>query len=152
MMTVLMHGSLMAADSSAVELEIHLGASEPGELRAATADAPVAQPMTVLSAKPGIQMPARQRAPQLSEDHLVVSAFDAEGREIYRQIILDPRLVRAELTDSGELGGAREYYLDEVMFSVILPEDPRIAEIRLLKPEWTGSAFLLNPVASAAMP
>jgi hypothetical protein len=141
------------ADDAAVELSIQLRASPAADQwQSASVDATDTHTMDVLSSEPAASLPGRQRAPELSEDQLVVVAVDDAGNEIYRQIIIDPRLVRGELTESGELGDRTEFYLDEVQFAVTLPDDPRITELRLFKPEWNGAEFLLNPLASSAVP
>jgi len=152
-------GAMVLAADPSQELQIQLSPSPTAfEANASAVDGsantspPSTQQMDVLSSKQTNQPSARQRAPQVSENHLIVLAVNASGEELYREIILDPRLIRSELTGDDELGDKTEFYLDEVLFSLTLPDDADIAEIRLLKPRWTGSEFISDLVASARVP
>ena len=94
----------------------------------------------------------RERNPELSANHIVVAAADAAGRELFRRIILDPRLLRAEVLDaSGQLRTDTLHYAT-VDFSVALPADPAIAGLVLYEPRWTGQAWRLDPIARIPLP
>jgi hypothetical protein len=95
----------------------------------------------------------RQRDPRLGPDRLVVVAVDASGRELDRQVIADPSLVRIEAPDGrGELQGGATVRQPSVEFTLQIPDDPAVAEIRLFRPRWTGSGFTLDPVGSTRVP
>jgi hypothetical protein len=97
--------------------------------------------------------PARQRDPQLSEDDLVIVAVSPQGTDLGWQVVKDPSFVRAETpTASGELQH-QTLRRPEASFIVTLPEQGSgIAELRLLKPRWTGTAFVLDPIGSVTVP
>jgi hypothetical protein len=106
----------------------------------------------VLERRPAGPRP-RQRDPRVAEGQLVVVAVDAAGREVDRQVIPDPRLVRVEVADEdGRLEHHGTVVRDEVEFSVQVPDDREVAEIRLYQPRWTGTRFALDPVGSATVP
>jgi len=97
--------------------------------------------------------PVRQRDPQLSEDDLVIVAVSPQGADLGWQVIKDPSFVRAETpTASGELQH-QTLRRPEASFLVTLPgRGEGIAELRLLKPRWNGTAFILDPLGAVAIP
>jgi hypothetical protein len=89
--------------------------------------------------------PPKQRNPELSSDQLLVVAFDAKEKEIARIIIPDPRLIRAETFSlSGEIITSREYYRESTNFTLILPDNPSISNLKFYHPYWTGTEFILQ--------
>ena len=89
--------------------------------------------------------PQRQRGREIGRDQLAVIALSSDGREIWRTLLPDPRLLRAEVTDdAGKFVASRLFYRKMVEFSVVVPEDPEIAEIVVLETQWTGAAFDLR--------
>lgn len=86
----------------------------------------------------------RQRNPELSSEQIVVVAVDAQGLEIDRQLIPDPRVLRGEGPGpSGELSGVVLHHAKTELL-ITLPDDPAITELRLYHPRWTGTAFVLD--------
>jgi hypothetical protein len=86
----------------------------------------------------------RQRNPELSSDHLVVEAMNGLGETVDKQLIRDPRVLRAEVPGrTGELGG-RALRRADPEFLLALPDDPAITEVRVYQPRWTGSAYSLD--------
>lgn len=86
----------------------------------------------------------RQRDPQLSQDYLVIIAVDAQGQEVCRSAIPDPRTVRAEFTGpTGELRGEVLHRASTELL-ILLPDDPSIVEVRVYLPRWTGTEFVLD--------
>lgn len=117
------------------------------------AQPPPANRVTVLEKRrvPG-SLP-RQRNPELSSSHLVVIGMDALKQEVVQVIVNDPRLIRLETTTStGKLTPSEIIYQSEVEFSIALPDDPRIRNIRLYHPIWTGSEYNLELVGEAQLP
>jgi len=93
----------------------------------------------------------RERHPELSEDHLVVMAVDGRGDEIFRTIVPDPRLLRAETADpSGQLTNVL-FYRVNIDFWITLPNDPDLEKVMIFQPQWTGTAFNLVPVGEARL-
>jgi hypothetical protein len=84
----------------------------------------------------------RQRNPQVSAEQIIILAVTAEGTEIDGQLIPDPRILRAEQpSPEGELRGEVLHHVNtELLISI--PDDPRIVELRLYKPTWTGTTFI----------
>lgn len=96
--------------------------------------------------------PPRQRHPELSSEQLVIVAFDAEGREITRVVIADPRLIRAEtLGPSGELT-SKIFYRESAEFTIVLPDDPNITTLKIYHPYWTGIEFVLKHIGETQLP
>ena len=147
---------ISAPSSAAVEMTIHWNvtfappAADPQPVANA---GPPRNDFEVTASRAVAHMPTRQRDPQLSEDDLVVVAVDAQGKEIAWQVVKDPSLVRAETPSaSGELEH-RLLRRPEASFTVTLPQPTTgIVELRLYKPRWTGSAFVIDAVGSVVIP
>lgn len=94
----------------------------------------------------------RRRGTDLSSNHVVVIATNAQGEELHRDVIPDPRLLRAEGPGpSGELTG-EVLYRASTEFLVSFPDDPAITEIRLYHPRWTGRVFELDQLVAIRLP
>lgn len=92
----------------------------------------------------------KQRSAELSPTHVVVVAFDAEGRMRWCGLVADPRLLRAEVPGpDGELTG-QVIYRESAEFVVSYPDDESIKEIRLYHPDWDGQQFSLELVGAVA--
>jgi hypothetical protein len=95
---------------------------------------------------------SRRRGLELSADQLVISGVDASGREVYRNAMPDPRILRAESpSPTGELTGEVLYHAD-TEFLIEVPDDPSITEVKLYHPRWTGTAFTLDLVVAIPLP
>ena len=104
--------------------------------------------LTLLSAdrRPG-SLP-RERSLDLSPNQLLAIGIDEKQSLRWWKPMLDPRLVRAEVSnDKGELS-SEELYLTKVEFWISIPDDPSIKEVRLYQPRWTGKEFQLEPVTA----
>jgi hypothetical protein len=107
-----------------------------------------ANPLKLLDRRPAEGSLPRQRHPQLSEDQVLVQAFNAGGALVDSHLIPDPRLVRAEFAGpTGELTGEVLNRLDPE-FLITLPDLPGLVELRLFKPRWTGTAFALDLIGT----
>jgi len=93
----------------------------------------------------------RQRRPELSEDLLVVIAFNVRGEEIYRTSQIDPRLLRAETADETGRLTSTLLYNESVDFWVALPDDPDLDKAVFFHPQWTGTFFNLVPVGEVRL-
>ena len=145
-----------APTAAAVEMTIHWNvtfAAASTDPQPTAAAGPPRDDFEVTARRLVAHMPARQRDPQLSEDDLVIVAVDAQGVEIAWQVVKDPSLVRAETpTPSGELEH-RILRRADASFIVTLPQrSPAIATLRLYKPRWTGSAYVLDAVGTVTIP
>ncbi len=86
----------------------------------------------------------RERNPQLSSDQIVVVAVDGEGKEIDRHLIRDPRILRGEFPGpTGQIKGTVLHHAT-AEFLITLPDDPRITDLWLYHPRWTGTAYVLD--------
>ena len=95
----------------------------------------------------------RQRNPQLSSRHLMLIGFDAMEKEVTRQMIVDPRLIRAEIFDnSGEIERSVVIYRNDVEFSIVVPQSPRIRKLKIYHPRWTGDAYNLEIIGETSLP
>lgn len=139
---------------SAKEFRIHIGppTGEP------MAPAPFAEILpkdnrfTVIEWRQIPGPPPRQRSYELSSEQIVIIAFDAQEQEITRVVITDPRLIRAETVDtSGDLT-TKIIYRNTADFTVVLPDDPNIKELRIYHPHWTGTEFILELIGEIQLP
>lgn len=90
----------------------------------------------------------RERSFELSTNQILVIGVDGKQNLRSWKLMLDPRLVRAEVPNAnGELSG-EELYLANVEFWIAIPDDPAIKEVRLFQPRWTGKEFQLEPVTA----
>jgi hypothetical protein len=93
----------------------------------------------------------RQRDPELSENHLLVRAVNAGGEIIDTQLLLDPRVIRAEAPGpSGDLRG-ETLHLTSPEFLLTLPDGADVSELRVYHPRWTGTAFLLDLLGTISL-
>ncbi|MGB7934200.1 MAG: hypothetical protein WCH04_18645 [Gammaproteobacteria bacterium] len=113
---------------------------------------PATQTVTLIGEKRVPRPPPRQRNPKLSPDQLVVVGLDSKGQELSRTLVPDPRLIRAETLDPSDRLVSGQMYLENVNFSVVLPEDSALEEIRLYHPIWTGTKFDLELIGEIALP
>jgi hypothetical protein len=111
-----------------------------------------ASDVTVLNRRRGIGPLPQERDPQLSDDRLVVISTDATGRELDWRIVMDPRLVRAEVPDAqGRLSG-RRFQRTEVNLLVDVPNNPDIVRLRIYAPQLTNDGYVLNLLATVDVP
>jgi hypothetical protein len=86
----------------------------------------------------------RQRDPQLSENHLLVRTVNAGGEIVDTQLILDPRVIRAEAPGpSGELK-SETLHRASPDFLLTIPDEAAVRELRIYHPRWTGTSFALD--------
>ena len=94
----------------------------------------------------------RQRNVELSSQHLIVSGLDENGQEIARVVVIDPRLIRAEIFDSsGEIVSNEFIYKENVEFSLVFTEDPRLRRLKFYHPTWTGTKFILELIGETQL-
>jgi hypothetical protein len=91
----------------------------------------------------------RERDPQLSADRLVVIAVDSSGATVDWRIVADPTVLRAEHPDATGLLSGRTLLQPAADFIVPLAGASRISEIRIYKPRWTGTEFVLEPLGAS---
>jgi hypothetical protein len=94
----------------------------------------------------------RQRAPELSEEQVLVVGTDRRGTPRDGSLIPDPGLLRAEAPgpDGALTGETRR--LAGTEFLVIMPADPEIVTLRFYRPRWTGALFALELLGTADFP
>ena len=82
---------------------------------------------------------------------LVVLGLDAQGNEIARGAIVDPRVVRHESLDAnGHYRSRREFLRRHAQFSVVLPDDARITALEIAESGPHGGA--LRTLARVVVP
>jgi hypothetical protein len=86
--------------------------------------------------QPGL--PSQQRNPEISDDHIIISAVDAEKKEVFRVNQIDPRLIRAEWEESPGILTTNNFYLNEVNFGIALPNNHNIKNLEIYQVRWTG--------------
>ena len=136
---------------SAKEYCIHL--ASPGDESALTlAEKPMPVKVTATLERHIPKSPRRQRSPELSSTQLVIIAYDMQEHEVTRVFIPDPRLIRAEtVSPSGELE-TQNLYRKNVDFTIVIPDDPNIKELKMFHPHWTGKDFILELIGETQLP
>jgi hypothetical protein len=106
--------------------------------------------LSVLAASSKSGALQQQRSLDLSTNQILTVAVDADNNLHWWRLMLDPRLVRAEVPDAkGELR-SQELFLTDVEFSVDLPDDASITEVQLYRLIWNGHEFQLELVSRFA--
>ncbi|CAM2068339.1 Fibronectin type III domain-containing protein [Sulfidibacter corallicola] len=84
----------------------------------------------------------------ISEAELVVVAVDAEGREIHRQVVADPNLVRGELFDpqTGAFVTRRTVTRTGGQLTLVLPDEESLDHLVVYRPRFEGDAYQLEHV------
>jgi len=142
-----------AGDSSGTELTVRRG--DPGSAGpgAVTPDdgRTVAGRFELVSQRAVNGLPSLERDPQLSEDQLVIFGIGANGVEEGWQLVRDPGIVRAETTSpSGVLSG-QLLRRTNATFVVTIPAPSTLQELRIYKPRWTGTSFVLDPAGTLTL-
>ncbi len=145
--------SILAEKSKGVKVSMHLGASTDSSLskRLVKHPSPVNR-VIVTEHRSVYESPLRQRNPELSSQQLVLNALDSNGKEVAQIIIDDPRLVRAQTVNpAGEIT-CEVLYQEGVDFSVVLPDEPDLTELKIYQPHWTGTTYKLELIGKALLP
>ena len=90
----------------------------------------------------------RRQPRRLSNDHLVIAGLTRSGVEVWRQTLIDPRLIRAELPDKNGRLSSATYFRSEATFSIALPIGREIGQLKIMKPRWTGTTFAFDEIGS----
>jgi hypothetical protein len=100
-------------------------------------------------------MPARRitwqsmrnrRFPELTSRHIIIIARNKQGEEINPSVLLDPRLLRAEIfsPESGQIVASDQNHDENVDFIVDFADEAGIDKIQFYHPRWTGTVFTLE--------
>jgi len=92
----------------------------------------------------------RYRSAELSPDQMLVVALDGKGAVRWWRLMIDPRLVRAEVGEPTEMR-SENYYLARVDFIIECPDDPVLTELRFYRPVWNGEMFHLELLGSSPL-
>lgn len=92
----------------------------------------------------------RQRSMELSTDHVLVVALDESEAVRWWRLMIDPRLVRAEVGRNDAMQ-SENLYLAKVDFIVECPDDPALQQLRFFRPIWNGESFQLEPLGTAPL-
>lgn len=108
----------------------------------------------ILKRRKTTQTVRRKRYPELSSKHIVIIARNKKGEEIDQSVLLDPRLIRAEIfsPESGQIVHSGKIYRADVDFIVDLPDDDGIDRIEFYHPRWTGTEFELELIGETQLP
>ena len=90
---------------------------------------------------------ARLRSLDLAPDTLLAVAVDAQKKLRSWAVIPDPRIIRAESPGPDGVLRGRILTVDQPEFSITIPNDSSIVEVRLFEPRWTGREFVLTHIA-----
>lgn len=156
LLVLLLTGPAKAGDTEMSRvIELHLSSTSPSSV-AKNHLSPAPPPdnaVTVLSQKRVQGAPPTERNPELSRQHLVVVGLNAQGQEISRTVMLDPRILRAETVDlSGKLTNPELLYRSDVTFSIAVPDDPGVIGVKVYQPRWTGTEYALDLIGEVKLP
>ena len=132
------------------------GAAKTGEPSQSTSNltntvlGPVAADARVVGSERRAERPSTRRPIQYSTDHLVIIGLSADGSELTRTAVIDPRLVRSEAMFGGDWSATNNLYRQSVEFSLAI-DDPAVVAIKILRPVWNGSEWFLEPMAEALL-
>ena len=109
--------------------------------------------VNILKRRKNSQSMRNKRFPELSSKHIVIIARNKKGEEINQSVLLDPRLIRAEIfsPESGKILVSDHIYRQDVDFIVDLPDDAGIDKIQFYHPRWTGTAFELELIGETQL-
>lgn len=117
---------------------------------------PFARNTAVVGRRGVNEPPARRRSLELAADQIFLAGLDARGQLRSWSVTADPRRLRAETFDeqghpvrasSGALTDGTGYRA-LVTFSVDMPDDQALSELRIYETRWSGTEFELKPVAT----
>lgn len=92
----------------------------------------------------------RERRPELSADRLVVISVDSAGRELDWRLVINPRLVRAEVPGpDGRLSGGTFESPADLQFAI--PDLPQIESVDIYQPVWTADGYVLSPLGTVRL-
>ncbi len=139
---------LAAADSQGY-LEVHLKwDSAPKTVGGELLSQEQVSPAVVLTEISSISREGtlpRERSLELSADHILVVALDDSETVRWWKLMIDPRLVRAEVGRSDDMR-SENLYTRQVDFSLECPDDPQLKQLQLFRPVWDGKSFQLESV------
>ena len=93
----------------------------------------------------------RARSLELSPEQVLVVALDEREAVRWWKVMIDPRLVRAEVGHSGGQMQSENYYLAKVDFIVECPDDRLLKQLRFYRPVWDGETFQLELLSTAPL-
>jgi len=92
----------------------------------------------------------RERSFELAPDRLFVTGVDDTDAVRWWRLIVDPRLVRAEVGSSTEMQ-SEVYYRGDAELVLECPDDPVLKQLRLYRPVWDGQEFRLELIGAVAL-
>jgi hypothetical protein len=124
-------------------------AAPPGELAPRNARVPLNRFEVIRQQVVAGPLP-RDRNPELSADQIVVVGADANGTAVSWQLMKDPRVVRAEQPGADGVLTGQTLHRGSIRFTLTLPDLPQLAQVRVYEPQWTGTGWALELLASFA--
>lgn len=147
-------GSLPARAQAASHRELRLrwdakdgaqGAAQTADAQEAAAQAGALVLVERRAREGGLAVP---RSLEMSPEQVLVVALDAASRLRWWTLIYDPRILRAEsLTPDLQVRG-QVFYRATADFSLAVPDDAAITQLRFFKPTPDGDALTLRPLAA----
>ena len=104
----------------------------------------------VVWARPvGVQV-RPERAPEVSGATLALVSIGDDGQELDWRVMRDPRVVRSELAPGDTLKSDKLYYRD-ISFTLLLPDLPALAELRIYTLQSVGGQVVASPLGTVAV-
>ena len=92
----------------------------------------------------------RERSFELAPDRLFVAGVDETDAVRWWRLVVDPRLVRAEVGSSTDMQ-SEVYYRGDAELVLECPDDPVLKQLRLYRPVWDGQEFQLELIGAVAL-
>jgi hypothetical protein len=92
----------------------------------------------------------RERSFELSNDRILIIAVDETEAVRWWRLIVDPRLVRAEVGSTSDKQ-SQDFYLPDVELAVECPDDQDLKQLRFYRPHWNGQEFQLELIGVLAL-
>ena len=111
-----------------------------------------AAPLSLLSRRHSPHPVQHPRRLDLAEEKLLVLSLDVRGQIVSWSVIPDPRIVRAEAPGpDGTLRG-QTFERTSVEFLLDIPDDARIRQASIYRPEWRDGEWDLRLVSAIDLP
>ena len=92
----------------------------------------------------------RERSFELSTDRILIAAVDETDAVRWWRLIVDPRLVRAEVGSTSDKQ-SQDFYLPDVELAVECPDDQDLKQLRFYRPTWNGQEFQLELIGAVSL-
>jgi hypothetical protein len=128
-------------DAGTLEVQLRWAARAPSGTPATPKTVRASGAFSLVGERRYKDAPPRPRSLDLGPDGFLIVALDRTNRLKSFAVVRDPRIVRSEGPGEGGVLSGRTLYFEAIEFSVSVPDDPEIVELRLYEPGPSGAAI-----------